>query len=837
MTETRTTMPHKCYTIQEVASIVKGEFTHRGIETCITELLVDSRQLLHPKETLFFAIKTNKGNGHKYILELYNKGVRNFIVTEIHTLNLSLLAEANIIQLANSLSALQKLASHHRKQFTYPVIGITGSNGKTIVKEWLYHVLEKSYSIIRSPKSYNSQIGVPLSVWQMTDDYNLAIFEAGISEVGEMDKLREIIHPEIGIFTNIGEAHSDGFISQPQKAGEKMGLFTQVKTLIYSSDYGKISNAIGRSGLQKRIKILDWSRKNEAVIKILQVKKKEKYTSITAIYLENKITIDIPYLDEASIENSIQVLSVALLLGIKNELIISRMKGLPPIAMRLEMKEGINHCMIINDSYNSDTKSITIALDFLNQQFSKKDKTLILSDILQSRESEYELYQYIAGLISEKDIKRIIGIGPALTRQQKSFTDISVSSFYQSTDEFLTDFNASEYRDEGILIKGSRIFEFERISKVLQQKAHQTVLEINLHSLIENLNYFRSKLLPDTKIMVMVKAFSYGSGSFEIANILEYHNVDYLCVAYTDEGVELRRAGIKLPIIVMNPEEEAFDQILQYNLEPEIYSFRILKQFNKAIDGYSHDIKGKIHLKLDTGMHRLGFLEKDMGNLIKELQQSHRLRVVSVFSHLAAADDPQEDQFTRNQYQQLNAMATHLETALNYTFLKHILNSAGISRFPEAQMDMVRLGIGLYGVEHLEEEKGKLQNVSSLKTIISQIKEVPKGETVGYNRSFKAPEKMRIAIVPVGYADGLRRNLSNGKGRLYIHGKAAPIIGKICMDMCMLDIRNISCKEGDQVIIFGENHPITELAKHAETIPYEILTGISKRVKRVYFQE
>ncbi len=837
MTETRTTMPHKCYTIQEVASIVKGEFTHRGIETCITELLVDSRQLLHPKETLFFAIKTNKGNGHKYILELYNKGVRNFIVTEIHTLNLSLLAEANIIQLANSLSALQKLASHHRKQFTYPVIGITGSNGKTIVKEWLYHVLEKSYSIIRSPKSYNSQIGVPLSVWQMTDDYNLAIFEAGISEVGEMDKLREIIHPEIGIFTNIGEAHSDGFISQPQKAGEKMGLFTQVKTLIYSSDYGKISNAIGRSGLQKRIKILDWSRKNEAVIKILQVKKKEKYTSITAIYLENKITIDIPYLDEASIENSIQVLSVALLLGIKNELIISRMKGLPPIAMRLEMKEGINHCMIINDSYNSDTKSITIALDFLNQQFSKKDKTLILSDILQSRESEYELYQYIAGLISEKDIKRIIGIGPALTRQQKSFTDISVSSFYQSTDEFLADFNASEYRDEGILIKGSRIFEFERISKVLQQKAHQTVLEINLHSLIENLNYFRSKLLPDTKIMVMVKAFSYGSGSFEIANILEYHNVDYLCVAYTDEGVELRRAGIKLPIIVMNPEEEAFDQILQYNLEPEIYSFRILKQFNKAIDGYSHDIKGKIHLKLDTGMHRLGFLEKDMGNLIKELQQSHRLRVVSVFSHLAAADDPQEDQFTRNQYQQLNAMATHLETALNYTFLKHILNSAGISRFPEAQMDMVRLGIGLYGVEHLEEEKGKLQNVSSLKTIISQIKEVPKGETVGYNRSFKAPEKMRIAIVPVGYADGLRRNLSNGKGRLYIHGKAAPIIGKICMDMCMLDIRNISCKEGDQVIIFGENHPITELAKHAETIPYEILTGISKRVKRVYFQE
>ena len=831
-------MSHKCYPIQEIISIVKGEIIQTRLDdACIMELLVDSRQLLHAKETLFFAIKTNKGNGHKYILELYKKGVRNFIITETHTLTLSLLPEANIILVKNSLTALQKLAGHHRKQFSYPVIGITGSNGKTIVKEWLYHVLEKSYKIIRSPKSYNSQIGVPLSVWQMTGDYNLAIFEAGISEVGEMDKLREIILPEIGIFTNIGEAHSDGFISQPQKAGEKMGLFIQVNTLIYSNDYGKISNAIGRSGLQKRIEILDWSRKNEAIIKISQVKKKEKYTSISALYRGNKITVDIPYLDEASIENSIQVLSVALLLGIKNELIISRMKGLPPIAMRLEMKEGINHCMIINDSYNSDTKSITIALDFLNQQFSKKDKTLILSDILQSRESEYELYQYIAGLISEKDIKRIIGIGPALMRQQKSFADISQSSFYQSTDEFLADFNTSEYRDEGILIKGSRIFEFERISKVLQQKAHQTVLEINLQALIDNLNYFRSKLLPDTKIMVMVKAFSYGSGSFEIANILEYHNVDYLCVAYTDEGVELRKAGIKLPIIVMNPEQEAFDQILQYNLEPEIYSFRILKQFKKAIDEYSKDIEGKIHLKLDTGMHRLGFLKKDLKNLVKELKQSTRLRVLSVFSHLAAADDPQEDQFTRNQYQQLNVMATQLETELSYTFLKHILNSAGISRFPEAQMDMVRLGIGLYGVEHLAEEKGKLQNVSSLKTIISQIKEVPKGETIGYNRSFNAPEKMRIAIVPVGYADGLRRNLSNGKGQLFIHGKAAPIIGKICMDMCMLDIRNISCKEGDQVIIFGENHPITELAKQAETIPYEILTGISKRVKRVYFQE
>ena len=831
-------MPHTKYNIKTICSAIDGQFLLLADEKAeIEELLTDSRQLLYPAQTLFFALRTNKGNGHKYIYELYGKGVRNFVVSEKEILNFSKIKDANIIFVKDGLAALQRLAAFHRKKFSFPVIAITGSNGKTIVKEWAYFVLSAVYNIVRSPKSYNSQIGVPFSVWQMSGEHDLAIFEAGISTVGEMDKLREIIQPDVGIYTNIGVAHSEGFISEEQKAGEKLALFKHVKTLIYSNDYAQISNAIARAGLQKRIQLFDWSTKNEAKIKITEIKKKNKTTSISALFSGEEITVEIPFTDEASIENSIHVLALGLYLDMDRKIIVERMKKLPPVAMRLEMKEGINQCTVINDTYNADKKSITIALNFLHQQFPGQNKTLILSDILQSNEPDRELYSYIAALLKEKDVRRFIGIGPVLYKHQKLFEEIPEKKFYKDTQSYIADFDPGQYRNEGILIKGSRIFEFERITKLLQKKSHQTVLEINLKSLVDNLKFYRSLLLPETKIMVMVKAFSYGSGSFEIASTLEYHNADYLCVAYADEGVELRKAGIRLPVMVMNPGVESFEMMLQYDLEPEIYSFRVLKLFADAVSDSAQKGGGKIHIKFDTGMHRLGFYEDDLPELIRELQKNTQIKVQSVFSHLSAAGDPGQDAFTRQQYRHFHSTASRLEEGLGYPVLKHILNTAGILRFPEAQMDMVRLGIGLYGVEQLEEEKGKLANVTSLKTVISQIKTVKKGETIGYDRSFKAKRDMQIAIIPIGYADGLRRSLSNGKGQVYIRGKSAPVVGKICMDMTMIDITGIFCKEGERVVVFDGDHPVTQLAKQMDTIPYEVLTGISQRVKRVYFNE
>ncbi len=826
------------YTAARIAAILKAKIVNKGNpDDEIVHLLFDSRQLIHAGQSLFFALKTSKGNGHKYIYSLYQKGIRNFVVSEVHALNISRLPEANILLVKDSLKALQQLAAYHRKRFSYPVIGITGSNGKTIVKEWLQHVLQDHYEIVRSPKSYNSQIGVPLSVWQMSGEHNLAIFEAGISQVGEMDALREIIRPTIGIFTNIGEAHGENFINRRQKTGEKLGLFTHVQSLIYDNDYAEISNAIGRAGLQKKVNVFDWSRKNDAVVRLLKVNKKNDGSILTVLFKGQETKVQIPFIDQASVENSMHVISLVLLLGIPLRDVLPRLKTLPTVAMRLEMKAGINHCTIINDSYNSDINSIHIALDFLNQQFPHTRKTLILSDILQSRKAEGELYADIDKLLRDKGIDRFIGIGKALSRQQKTFRNIAESYFFKTTEDFLNHFDTDHFRDEGILIKGSRVFGFERISKFLQKKAHQTILEVKLSALVANLNYYRSKLLPETKIMVMVKAFSYGSGSVEIANVLQYHHADYLCVAYTDEGVELRKAGIKLPIMVLNPEAEGFDHILQYDLEPEIYSFEILKEFEQAVSNYPGKEKVKIHLKLDTGMHRLGFLPEEVDELCEYVAQNQYLAVASVFSHLASSDRPEDDEFTRSQYILFNQMVSTIQASLSYPFLRHILNTAGISRFPEAQMDMVRLGIGLYGVETVSEDRGKLQNVSSMKTVISQIKTIEKGDTVGYNRSFIAGERMRIAIVPVGYADGLRRSLSNGKGVLYVAGKEAPVVGKVCMDMTMIDVGDIDCKVGDQVVVFDENHPVTELAQRAGTIPYEILTGISKRVKRIYFHE
>lgn len=830
-------MPEAKYNIAEIADIIKGELIQQPDPDCgIRDILIDSRRLIDAEPSLFFALSSKKNDGHRFIDELYRKGVRNFVISK-SAFNLIAFADANFIRVASTLDALQSLAAHHRRKFDIPVIGITGSNGKTIVKEWLFQLLSDDLKIIRSPKSYNSQIGVPLSVWQIRPEHMMGIFEAGISEPDEMDRLQKIIQPTIGIFTNIGQAHSENFIRIDQKVGEKLKLFTKVDTLIYCLDHPEIQETIIRSEILRSIRPLTWSRKQNADLKIISSEKSASETEIRASYLNDEIRINIPYTDDASIENAIHCWASLLLLGYDNQVIAERMKKLQTVAMRLELKEGINNCTVINDSYNSDYNSLSIALDFLNQQKQHKQKTLILSDILQSGRNEVDLYSDIAGLLEKKGINKFIGIGQAVSKHADKFS--GEKYFYLSTSEFLRKFSFSSFHNESILLKGARIYEFEQISQALQQKAHETRLEINLNSLIHNLNYFRSKLEQKTRIMAMVKAFSYGSGSYEIANVLQFHHVDYLAVAYADEGVELRKSGINLPIMVMNPDEESFDNIIMHSLEPEIYSFRVLEMLENAIrkNIIPANKPVKIHLKLDTGMHRLGFEEKDLDELIRRLQQNKMLYVQSVFSHFAASDHPEHDDFSRRQIERFKTMGEKIQEGATHYVLRHIANSAAISRFPEARFDMVRLGISLYGVSSNEDDAKMLRNVSTLKTNISQIKEVQPGDSVGYNRSWVAEKKMKIAIVPVGYADGLRRSLSNGKGHLYLNGKEAKIVGDVCMDMCMIDITGMQAGEGDEVVIFGQERNVSALARDMDTIPYEVLTGVSRRVKRVFYQE
>lgn len=822
------------YNFQEIAEITDGKIISQEFEDqTISDILIDSRRLITSANCIFIALVSKKNDGHRYIEDLFHKGIRNFIVSNKDYLP----KVANVIYTENTLKALQKLTTAHRKKFNIPVIGITGSNGKTIVKEWLFQLISPDRKIARSPKSYNSQVGVPLSVWQLKPDSEMGIFEAGISEPDEMGKLQQIIQPTIGIFTNIGPAHSENFLNLKQKVGEKLKLFTKVNTLIYCPDYKEMQETIIRSEILNTINAFTWSRKQPANLWIKTVSQINQKTQIEAEIDKKSVTITIPFTDEASIENAIHCWATMLYLGYKNKIIAERMLNLQSIAMRMEMKEGINHCSVINDSYNSDIVSLNIAIDFLNQQNQHRKKTIILSDILQSGQNDNELYGEIGLLLKKKNIHKLIGIGPAISKQSDKF-DLE-KYFYPNTETFLRQFSFTSFQNESILLKGARVFEFEQISQALQQKAHETVLEINLNALVQNLDYYRKQLNHGTKIMAMVKAFSYGSGSFEIANMLQYHQIDYLAVAYADEGVELRKAGISAPIMIMNPDEQSYDAILKHSLEPEIYNFRSLGMLEETIKrSILPDNKPvKVHIKLDTGMHRLGFLPEEIDSLIIRLSGNKAIYVQSVFSHLAASEDPQEDDFTRHQINQFETMAEKFKKQLRHNILRHILNSAGISRFPEAQFEMVRLGISLYGVPTVEDEKGKLENVSTLKSTISQIKKIRQGETIGYNRTAKAEKEMTIAIIPIGYADGLNRKLSNGNGRVYINGIAAPVVGNVCMDMCMIDITGIETREGTDVIIFGKEHPISELASAIGTIPYEVLTSISRRVKRVYYHE
>ena len=829
------------YSISEIARLTGAVVLQQHDDCRIDYLLLDSRKLLFPTTSLFFALGGPRRSGNSFIAELYEKGVSNFVVDEsIAAAEIKKYSKANFLQVKNVLHALQLLVTNHRKKFELPVVGITGSNGKTIVKEWLYQLLQKDFTIVRSPKSYNSQIGVPLSVWQMNSQHTLGIFEAGISQPAEMQQLEKMIAPSIGVFTNIGEAHSEGFLNIRQKINEKLCLFTRSNLLIYNADNPDINEAVNafvnnvRS--DGRLQLFTWGKKESAALQIIGIAKTGSNTTITASIQQAAFNFSIPFTDDASIENAITCCCVLIQLNIPVEEIGERMRQLRTVEMRLELKQGINNCSIINDSYSADINSLTIALDFLAQQQQHTNHTLVLSDILQSGKSSSTLYADIATILQQKNINRFIGIGPELVKQQQAFKNIPNSHFFASVPDFKQHFHSLHFFNETILLKGARIFEFEQISHLLEEKVHQTVLEIDLAAITHNLKEYQQLLSPGVKLMAMVKAFSYGSGSYEIANLLQFHKVDYLAVAFADEGVELRKAGIALPIMVMSPEENTFDVMVQYDLEPELYSFNILGAFHAYIEKAGIE-NYPVHIKLDTGMHRLGFEEPDMEQLKKLLQGSSHLKIQSVFSHLVASDNEKHDDFTLQQVTAFTSCCNQLQQVLNYSFIRHISNTSAIMRHPQLQFDMVRLGIGLYGVDSYAPMQQQLQNVTTLKTTIAQIRKVKAGESVGYNRAAVMQEDSLIATVRIGYADGYPRVLGNGNGKMLVSGKLVPVVGNVCMDMIMLNITGIDAKEGDEVIVFGAALPVTHVGKWANTIAYEILAGISQRVKRVYYGE
>ena len=795
-------------------------------------ILTDSRSLCFAEDTLFFALKTKRNDGHKYIPDLYERGVRNFVVSDLPQ-NLDDYVDANFLQLPNPLKGLQRLAEKYRSQFEVPVVGITGSNGKTIVKEWLYQLLSPEKIITRSPRSYNSQIGVPLSVWLLNETTELGIFEAGISEMGEMEALQSIIRPTIGILTNIGGAHQENFYSVPDKCMEKLTLFKECDVVVYDGDNELISACVSKSLFGARE--IAWSRKdNERPLYIASIEKGDSSTTIRYRYLGMPNEYTIPFIDDASIENSLHCLAVCLYMMLPAEKITERMAHLEPIAMRLEVKEGKNGCVLINDSYNSDLASLDIALDFMSRRSEDKGRkrTLILSDLLETGQTPKLLYRQVADLVQNRGIDKIIGVGEEI-RSAASRFDME-KYFFRTTEELLASDLIGQLRNEVVLVKGSRSFHFDDISDRLELKVHETILEINLNALVNNLNHYRSYLKPDTKMVCMVKASAYGAGSYEIAKTLQDHRVDYLAVAVADEGSDLRKAGITSSIIIMNPELTAFKTMFDYKLEPEVYSFHLLNELIKAAEkeGVTNF---PIHIKLDTGMHRLGFAPQDIPELIARLKRQTSVIPRSVFSHLVGSDSAQFDAFTRRQIETFENVSEELQEAFPHKILRHICNTAGIERYPGAQFDMVRLGLGLYGVNPFTNRM--LHNVSTLKTTILQVREVPQEDSVGYSRKGRLNRDSRIAAIPIGYADGLNRRLGNGHAYCLVNGQKAPYVGNICMDVCMIDVTDIDCREGDKVIIFGDELPVTVLADALDTIPYEILTSVSNRVKRIYYQD
>ncbi len=816
------------YYFNDIANITNGKIFAND-NPKIECLIYDSRMIIPTKNSLFFAIKTKYNDGHFFIKELYDKGHKNFIVNQYFK-SFNKFKKANFIQVNNTVKALQKLATFHRNKFNIPVIGITGSNGKTIVKEWLTYFLNKYFFAVQSPKSFNSQIGVPLSVWEMNENHEIAVFEAGISKKAEMDNLQKIIMPDIGIFTNIGDAHQENFSSVEEKINEKIKLFYNSDIIIFSKDCYRVKKYIANKYPNK--KFFTWSEKYKADLKIISINKNDYSTIIKVAYKEKKYSVKTNFTDRASIENIIITLSALLVIFPDKKPNSFDFTELSPVEMRLQQIKGKHNSTIINDAYNADITSLRIAIDVLNSQNQNSKKTLIISDIFQVGKKKNVLYAELSNILNKSNINRLIAVGKDVSKYKNLF---SVKSyFFDNTKELISSLKDFNFDNEAVLIKGARKFKFEQISDILQLKNHRTVLEINLNALENNLYYFKNYLNKNTKIMAMVKAFSYGSGSYEIANFLKRKNVHYLAVAITDEGIELRKGGIDLPILILNPDSTNFNLLIKYNLEPEIYNFKILDEFYNAVKNKIYN-PYPIHLKINTGMNRLGFCSEEINFLIKKLKNYPKIFVKSVFSHLAASDEPKYDNFTKMQINQYKKITKKIKNSLNYSFIKHILNSAGIERFPQAQFDMVRLGIGLYGVSATDNPK--LQNISTLKTKIIHIAKVKKGETVGYGRKGKIEKDSIIATIPIGYADGLNRLLSNRKGKVLINNSYVPIIGNICMDLTMIDVSEVNAKIGDEVVVFGKKNTITKIANELNTIPYEILTSIPQRVKRVYLWE
>ena len=853
------------YTIEKITTLI-GARRYGCTETNISFLLTDSRSLCFPEETLFFAIKTKRNDGHFYIDDLYRRGVRNFVVEDLPDLWESKYSGANFLKVVGVREALQRLAERHRDEFDIPVVGITGSNGKTIVKEWLYQILsgvverqmaamdntlmtalEAQYSplnITRSPRSYNSQIGVPLSVWLLDEQSEVGIFEAGISKPGEMKALRSIIQPTVGVLTNLGAAHQENFSSMEAKCKEKMALFHDTKAVVYCMDDEIVARCISQYAY--RGEQLSWSMKNpKATFFVNFAERGDQATTISYVWKGKEYKYQIPFIDEGSIQNSITCAVVALHLGLTPEALTERMPLLEPVAMRLEVKEGQYGCILINDSYNSDVFSLDIALDFMNRRPDQKGRkrTLILSDIEQSGIAPTALYQSVSELAQKRGVEKFIGIGPQLQVNQSLIT-IAEKEFFGSCEEFIYSEAFHHLRNELILLKGARRFGFDQLTELLVQKVHETTLEVNLNAVVDNLNYYRSFLKPETKLVCMIKADGYGAGAVEIAKTLQEHRVDYLAVAVADEGVTLRKAGITSNIMIMNPEMTSFKTMFDYELEPEVYSFRLLDALIRA--ARQEGITGwPVHIKLDTGMHRLGFNVNDLSvssessdeiaELISRLKNQQAVIPRSVFSHFVGSDSDDFDSFSAQQFARFKSGADRLQEAFEHHIIRHMDNSAGIEHFPERQMDMCRLGLGLYGVNPRNNEM--LHNVSTLKTTILQLRHVPAGDSVGYSRRTILDRDSVIGAIPIGYADGLNRHLGNRHGFCLVNGKRAEYVGNICMDVAMIDVTDIDCQEGDSVEIFGDNLPVTSLSDTIDTIPYEVLTGISNRVKRVYFQD
>ena len=820
------------YSIEKVTTLI-GARRIGEADAQIGWLLTDSRSLCFPEETLFFALRSSRNDGHRYIDDLYRRGVRNFVVDakgilEFHANGTESMKDANFLIVPSPLAALQRLAERHRDEFNVPIVGITGSNGKTMVKEWLYQLLLPSQKIVRSPRSYNSQIGVPLSVWLLNEQTEVGIFEAGISQPGEMFALRDIIQPTIGVLTTLGPAHQENFRSMEEKCMEKLELMHDTEAMVYPSDNDIVSRCIRR--MNYKGEKISWSMCDEQAAFFV---KEVKGMRITYIWQGEENCYTIPFIDEASIENSITCAAVALYMGVTPSQLADRMPKLEPVAMRLEVKRGQRGCVIINDSYNNDVNSLDIALDFMNRREATK-KTLVLSDIYQSGTAPEALYTQVSELAVKRGIDKFIGIGPELSAQADKI-QIADKAFFADVPHFLSSEAFTGLRNELILLKGARNFGFDQITELLEQKVHETILEVNLNAVVDNLNYFRSFLKPDTKMVCMIKADAYGAGAIEIAKTLQDQRVDYLAVAVADEGVTLRKAGITSNIMIMNPEMTAFKTMFDYDLEPEVYSFRLLDALIKA--ARKEGITGwPVHIKFDTGMHRLGFDPvDDIYKLVDRLKHQTAIIPRSVFSHFVGSDSDGFDDFSAQQFALFQEGSEKLQAAFSHRILRHMDNSAGIEHFPERQMDMCRLGIGLYGVD--PRDNHILHTVSTLKTTILQLRHVPKGETVGYSRKGKIERDSVIAAIPIGYADGLNRHLGNRNCYCLVKGQKAEYVGNICMDVAMIDVTDIPCVEGDQVEIFGEHLPVTVLSDTLDTIPYEIMTGVSNRVKRVYFQD